>query len=94
MDEDKQRIAIGCAARQCGIYSDDGPVPDYLHDLNACRDMEECIPTHLKRSFGRELKDIVDGGSAITGRFDPTHATASQRCKAFLKTIGKWEDVR
>lgn len=88
MSPEKQRVAI---ARACG-WTDtqiiDGKygqtdVPDYLGDLNACHEMEN------------ELSDeqFDEYYVRVTSRFArPFHATAAQRCEAFLRTLGLWEE--
>jgi hypothetical protein len=81
-------------------------LPDYLNDLNAMHEAEKVLDTEtnlIDDSVGFEsardrymniLQEITDAR--------PTHqddcewafitATAAQRAKAFLRTIGKWED--
>jgi hypothetical protein len=54
-------------------------VPDYLHDLNACHEMEGCIPKHLMGEYGIWLERLGDN--------DGMTATAAQRCKAFVLTM-------
>jgi hypothetical protein len=77
-----------------GIWSDDGWVPQYLNDLNAMHEAEEVIPRQLyhvdywQKGYGR-FQQILSG-LTIT----PYSATASQRAEAFLRTIGKWEEVK
>ena len=95
MDEEKQRIAI---AEHClpspihalidGWWDGDGfVVPDYLNDLNACHTMEKT----LTESQGHTYKFKLHGFKSIQVGLNSWHATAKQRCEAYLKTIGKWQ---
>ena len=64
-------------------------VPDYTQDLNAMHEAEKVLIQHphkvhegiyefyLKKRVGNEWG----------------YATAAQRAEAFLRTIGKWDDV-
>lgn len=88
--EDTEPICIGCRHPSWGGGS--CSVPDYLSDLNAmheavmeCREQLDNYPMTLRRIIRAALPDGDD--------IDYYHATASQRAKAFLKTIGKWEDA-
>lgn len=68
----------------CGHY------PDYLNDLNACREFEGAIialgPPALDTYEDFLLAICTRAGNRIF------RATAAQRCEAFLKTIGKWKN--
>lgn len=66
------------------------PIPDYLHDLNACHEFEETfIEGHQWIGYLQNL-GVVSG---VYGEISKAvHATAAQRAEAFLKTIGKWKD--
>lgn len=82
--------------------------PDYPNDLNACHEMEKVILTgndwrvRLERysnqlmttmhatDFGRI--DVAFKRDAVGRRYFTVHATARQRCEAFLRTIGQWEE--
>jgi hypothetical protein len=64
-------------------------LPDYLNDLNACRQMEDksfawcmCVPTDRTLAYIDAL--IMICGTAI----EAYHATARQRCNAFLAVMG------
>ncbi|TXH19509.1 MAG: hypothetical protein E6R03_00410 [Hyphomicrobiaceae bacterium] len=56
------------------------PVPDYPHDLNACHEMEKTI---IKKGL---VQDYVDHMFEENGEW---HATARQRCEAFVLTMQK-----
>jgi hypothetical protein len=94
MNKEKQRIAI---AEACGWKPNPfqmdmrGQVfpqspPDYLNDLNAMHEAEKVLildcewATYLDR-----LSVIVAEGSLV-------HATAAQRARAFLETLGLWDN--
>ena len=62
-------------------------LPDYLNDLNACREFEIwLLKNHpdLQTIYRRILIECVGSDGFYW------MATAPQRCEAFLKTIGKW----
>jgi hypothetical protein len=91
MKPHRQRIAI---AKACGFkwseYSDElGQlvaefIPNYLNDLNAMHKAENLVLRSAQQR--RDYADALDDGNG--GHF----ATAAQRARAFLRTIGKWED--
>ena len=112
MTEEQQRIAI---AEACGWVAD-GPdktffrqegvglptmsLPDYLHDLNACHEMEKTLrgktvdEQYLPCVYEDLLSDIVAGGPEnLRSTWMSVTATASQRAEAFLRTIGRWNDT-
>lgn len=69
-------------------------LPDYEFDLNACRDMEEHIQAHCRAINDWTLWTcyVVTLREVCIGFFGgDIHASASQRCKAFLRTFGKWQ---
>ena len=76
----------------------EGPLPDYLNDLNACHEMEQLI-YKAKRVDDREcgMIDYCDAVGAIvsaSGAYrqqQAVHATAADRCKAFVLTMTKEE---
>ena len=59
------------------------PLPDYPRDLNACFEMEETLDDSQKDSFEYVL-GIVIGPSRERWRWHLLHATARQRCEAFI----------
>ena len=86
MNIEKQRIAI---AEACGIFGD---CPDYINDLNAMHKAEKILTNDQHLQYHLTLTKVCTGyalpeffGSAI-------RASAEQRAKAFLRTLGKWED--
>ena len=62
--------------------------PNYPGDLNACHEMEEALTDDQGILYGSILAHIR---TRFTESKWMWHATAPQRCEAFLKTIGKWE---
>jgi len=61
-------------------------VPDYLNDLNACHEMEKGMTEEQLKTFHSNLS--IEGHCDY--RFydsDICHATARQRCKAFVLTM-------
>ena len=67
---------------------------DWCNDLNAMHDAESLL-YRMGPEFARQLLEIVscDAGPGVWyahGSFAHVHATARQRAKAFLLTLGKW----
>ena len=67
-------------------------IPDYLTDLNACHEMEQVL-THDQHIDYMEWLGMCDDdyGHKVWAY---VHATAAERCKAFLRTLGLWEDAQ
>ena len=57
-------------------------IMSYTSDLNACHEFEKSLNTDDAHMYYWRLKQEIGWGYAS--------ATASQRCKNYLKTIGKW----
>ena len=58
--------------------------PDYLNDLNACHEFEKTLgDIDNWLLYDKALAEITEGFTF--------HATAAQRCEAFLKVFDKWE---
>ncbi len=67
-------------------------VPDYPTDLNACHEMEKVLTTdeQWETYQGYLLRDPTNFPCS---RFAALiHPTARQRCEAFLRVIGKWQE--
>jgi hypothetical protein len=60
-------------------------IPDYCNDLNSMHEAERTI-LDINDGYGWELSH--------TECFTVWHATARQRAEAFLRTLGKWEEVQ
>lgn len=76
-------------------------VPDYLNELNAMHRTEASLTDEQRAKFVLELHFATEGDltAGLENAFDCTqyifpvlHATAAERAKAFLRTVGKWED--
>ena len=78
-------------------------IPDYLNDLNAMHEAEKVLNEKQLYCYGNKLDDLtrreevmemsyVNGPKA--GMYPELfRATAAQRAEAFLRTIGKWEEI-
>ncbi len=60
--------------------------PNYLNDLNAMHDAENSLTTSQMTTMSQYLHRQL---GMLWG-----FATASQRAEAFLRTIGKWKEVK
>lgn len=68
-----------------------GPAHDYLNDLNACHEMEKMLTKDQWQRYTSLLNsDLRAAGQGIMQAI--CHATAAQRCEAFLKTLELWEE--
>ena len=66
-------------------------VPNFPEDLNACYEMEAFITTDMRSDYLKHLADITSKDAPFNWRgFAFVHATAPQRCEAFLRTMGLW----
>jgi hypothetical protein len=102
MTPEAQRIAI---AEACGWktgYRDPEawhPLPDYLNDLNAMHEAVSIFDYDQADGFEDHLCDICkrlndEKENPAPWRFAVVNATASQRAEAFLRTIGKWKELK
>lgn len=66
--------------------------PKYCTDLNAMYEAESILDEDCRNGFRLELLNVTD--SKYFGGFEHIHATARQRAEAFLRTLGKWEEVQ
>lgn len=64
-------------------------IPDYCNDLNAMHEAEMIFTPESKHWMYYALLDDMCGSS-----FKAIRATARQRAEAFLRTVGKWEEVQ
>lgn len=58
-------------------------IPDYLNDLNACHEIEQVLNSEQSHEYYVQLSMKVNR---------PFIATAPQRCEAFLRVMGLWEE--
>jgi len=64
------------------------PSRDFCNDLNAMHEAEKRMRSGDWTRYCQYLAEY--GGGTV--RFVSVHATAQNRAKAFLKTLGKWEE--
>lgn len=69
-------------------------LPDYLHDLNACHDMEKMLSFSQRQSYYENLRKVCSAEARKTvphlfrlADFELCRATAAQRADAFLLTV-------
>lgn len=76
-----------------GIHGMKGPlrgymqIPDYCTDLNAMHEAEGTLNEDQLWQMAREIEKNWEDQWYF-------RATAHQRAEAFLKTLGKWEEVQ
>ena len=100
MSPEKQRIAIATACGWTDTQIIDGKygqtdVPDYLNDLNACHEMEKVLDYEQCEAFSNMLpppNEDREKDYAFPWSFARIHTTAAERCEAFLRTLGLWEE--
>lgn len=63
-------------------------IPDYCADLNAMHEAEMTLTEYQRESIYPRMM----GGWRSPAK--PIYATARQRAEAFLRTLGKWEEVQ
>lgn len=66
---------------------------DPLSDLNACHEMEKGLTCGQCFYYRAEIQRLVLKTAARCFADFVFGATAAQRCEAFLRTIGKWEEA-
>lgn len=62
-------------------------VPNYCNDLNAMHLAEEHLRGHQFQRYAETLDDTI-------GSLGGIRSTARQRAEAFLRVLGKWEEVQ
>lgn len=67
--------------------------PDYCSDLNAMHEAEKVLGSRL-REYGEHLCEMTVVSEHDFPACYIWHATARQRAEAFLRTLGKWEEVQ
>lgn len=90
---------------QCPDVITCNSLPDYLNELNACRDAWLTLSLEQKVKCLFETAKIVERDYVARNGRDEwnllsnedvralcENATAPQRCEAFLRTIGQWEE--
>lgn len=82
MHEGSQGYKNGCRCPDCCAS-----MPNYPEDLNACHEMWQCLGWEEKNECIDHLREIVKDADC-----EVYFATARQRCEAFLRTIGQYEE--
>ena len=73
-------------------YTVDQYVPDYCNDLNAIQEVVNTLKDPIQQSYYvYYLGDWSTFEKGEYATFGIVNSTAKERAKAFLKTIGKWE---
>lgn len=67
-------------------------LPDYLNDLNVMHEAEKVLTYEQLPFYVSTLKNPILMKEEGVSDFDCIHATAAQRAKAFLRTLGLWVD--
>lgn len=77
-------------------YLDEGcngawEMPNWPEDLNACHEMEMSLTDEGRKEMRVEMGEAImrNGAVKLTGI---VHATALQRCEAFLRVHNAWEE--
>jgi len=78
--------AIMCWIRPGNMDWHDEQLPDYLNCHNAIQEAINTLSLTLKTAYASKLFDICGSWAATTW------ATPKQKCEAFLKVMGKWEN--
>jgi hypothetical protein len=100
MTAEKQRIAIAIACgwtiKHKGLWVEKlqtyAALPDYFNDLNACHQMEKVLTGKGVNAWWSYVAFVNRHNPTPFGTETAVHATAAQRCEAFLRTLGLWEE--
>lgn len=68
------------------------PIPNYCNDLNAMHEEEKVLNVIQWSRYTQLLNSSYQNNDPIMKAI--CHATARQRAEAFLRTLGKWEEVQ
>jgi hypothetical protein len=93
----------GCEGRTWRFPDDSGcqlSVPLYHSDLNACAEFERALTGPEAIAYGNQLAQIqrrdimIEPGDRYpkAATVHEWHATAPQRCEAFLRVRGLWKE--
>ena len=66
--------------------------PNYCTDLNAMHEAEKTLFPYYATVYANKLAKVT--GAEMSDDTDYFCATARQRAEAFLRTLGKWEEVQ
>ena len=67
---------------------------DWCNDLNAMHEAEMVLTKEQIREYQTYMYDMACEINNTCGRWMPYSATARYRAEAFLRTLGKWEEVQ
>lgn len=67
-------------------------IPDYCNDLNAMHNAEGLLSESQWQDF---VDHLVNDWSSLPDPWkEVCHATAKEKAKAYLKTLGKWKEAQ
>jgi hypothetical protein len=66
-------------------------LPNYIGDLNACHEMEKVLTDKGVNAWWSYVAFINRHNPTPFGSETAVHATAAQKCKAFLLVFGLWQ---
>ena len=100
MNKEQQRIAISRVDGWHPEVEQLDLLPDYLKDLNAMHEVEKVLKLDQIPRYLDKLAEVTQGClfpspgdlNGMCRLSCITHATASQRAEAFLRTLNLWED--
>ena len=69
-------------------------LPNYSTSLNAMHEAEKTLKIADTHEYTNLLYDIACKAQEENGKWLPYSISARQRAEAFLKTLGKWEEVQ
>jgi len=81
----------GCDGNECRC---DDCHPDWCNDLNAMHEAEKVLTGYEQIATYVWHLENRSGDWSTDEHLMATHATARQRAEAFLRTLGKWEEVQ
>ena len=67
--------------------------PDWCNDLNAMHEAEKVLAPKSSNNFSENWWNYCKL-VRVNGANEAIHATARQRAEAFLRALGKWEEVQ
>jgi hypothetical protein len=72
--------------------------PDFHDDLNAMHEAEKVLTQQQMIDYsshvGKAVTSHLPASRAAWMDFELIHATAAQRARAFLETLGLWEEAK
>lgn len=89
MSKEEINIAIAAACGWAHPSVQPYAFPDFCNDLNAMHEAEKTLKLGMRSRYDAELFMLAERDHCFIWE-----ATARQRAEAFLKTIGKWEEMR